>query len=83
MLPSDERVERGDEGRKGSVIPAKVQEVRGEIEECKVGGGCCHVSAGKREFLGGGKITGSPLVAVEGMAKVLAGSCVGDNASGA
>ena len=80
MLPSDERVERGDEGRKGSANPAEAQ---GETEECKIGGGCCHVPAGKRVFLGDGKITGSPLVVAEGMAKVLAGNCVGDNASGA
>jgi hypothetical protein len=35
-------------------------EVRDESDECMVGGGCCHVSAGKRELSGDGKRIGSP-----------------------
>jgi hypothetical protein len=80
VLPSDERVERGDEGRGGTAIAA---EARGETEECTVGDSCCHVSAGNRELLGDGKRTGSPLAAAVGMPEVLAGNCRGDNASGA
>lgn len=79
VLPSEERVERGDEGRKGSTIA----EARGETEGCKVDGGCSHVPAGKRESLGDGKRIGSPLVTAVGMAEVLAGDSLGGNASGA
>jgi hypothetical protein len=79
VLPSDERVERGDEGRGGS---AKTAEARDETEERMVGG-CCHVSAGKRESLGDGKRIGSPLTAAVGMTEVLVGNCLGDGASGA
>lgn len=77
VLPSDERVERGDEGRGGTAIePILAAEARRETEEC-------HVSAGKRELLGDGKRIGSPLTAAVGMVEVLAGNCLGDNASGA
>lgn len=80
VLPSDERVEIGDAGRGGSAIAA---EARSEPGECMVGGGSCHVSAGKRELLGDGKRIGSPLAAVVGMAGVLAGNWLGNDASGA
>ena len=78
VLPSDERVERGDEGRGGT---AKAADARGETEEYMVGD--CHVSTGKREPLGDEERIGSPLAAAVGMAGVLAGNCVGENASGA
>lgn len=56
VLPSDERVERGDEGRGGTIVP----EARGETEEFMTDGSCCHVSAGKREELGDEERIGSP-----------------------
>lgn len=58
-------------------------EALGETGECMVGDSCCHVSAGKRESLGEGKRIGSPLAAAAGMAGVLSGNCLGENAAGA
>ena len=80
VLPSEERVERGDEGRGGNAMAA---EARGESGECIVGGSCCHVSAGKREFSGDGKRIGSPLAAAVGIAEVLGENCLGNDATGA
>lgn len=80
VLPTDERVERGDEGRGG---PVKAAEAPGETEECMGGGSCCHVSAGKRGLLGDGERIGSAMAAAVGMVEALAGNGSGNNASGA
>ncbi len=77
VLPNDERVERGDEGRGGSEIAT---EARGETEERSVGGSCGHISAGKKVLSGDPERIGSPFIAAVG---VLAGSCLGKIASGA
>jgi hypothetical protein len=78
VLPSDERVERGDEGRGGSTI---VGEARGE--EYMAGDGCGHVSSGKKELSGDAERTGSPLIAAVGVADVPASECLGENVNGA
>lgn len=75
VLPSDERVERGDEGRGRSTI---VAEARGETKGRMIGSGCGHVSAGKKELLGDAERIGSPFIAA---AEVLVSDCLGENAS--
>ncbi len=80
VLPSDERMETGDEGRGGSAIAA---EAGGEIEERKDGGGCSHVSVGKKELSGDRERIGSPFIAAVGMTEVLVCNCLGENPSGA